>query len=151
MTRKQYSEEVKASLVKGVRDAVRKEGYSVTDACKQVRIHRSQYYAWEKAMSRVEAGEVGALSPRSRRPKRFGRAITEELREEVIRLAKSGRFRSANAIAKHLTERGRKIHPGTVVNVLENAGLYGEIKSTRADGTSIKKRGFTLSGFQAGG
>lgn len=124
-----------------VRIAVETNLGTVGEACGWAEIHRSQYYRWKKQVESYEAGDANALEPKSRRPKRFGREKSKEERDKVVRYARSGQFNSAKAIADRIKEDGDRIHVSTVIEILEEAGLYGKIKARGPDGRTKMKRG----------
>lgn len=110
------------------------------DACKEVGIHHSQYYRWKKLADAEADGDVNAWKPRSKRPKRLARKTPDNIRDKVVRLARSGNFKSANSIAKAMKEEtGCSIHAATVISILESEGLYGVREVTAEDGRLLRK------------
>lgn len=120
---------------------LRSEGFTVMEACAEAGVHHSQYYRWKK-MERAEAkGSKEAWKPKSKRPKRLARMTPDGVRERTISLACSGRYRSANAIAKAMSEElGRSIHAATVIDILEREGLYGMIEVRSEDGRILRRK-----------
>ena len=117
-------------------------GESVAEACAERSVDRSTYYRWRERVARYEAGDRAAIQPRPSSPRRHGRQTPDNIREEVVRLAKTGRFASPTAIARHLTRQGTPIHAGTVIGIVEDAGLYGYVTKTLPNGESKKVRGW---------
>ena len=127
-------------------ERLRGEGCTVMEACAKAGVHHSQYYRWKK-MERAEAkGNKEAWKPKSKRPKRLARMTPDSVRERIISVARSGRYRSANAIAKVMTEElGRPIHAATVIDILEREGLYGTNEVHSEDGQLLReKRGLRV-------
>ena len=121
--------------------------YTVLDACKEVGIHHSQYYRWKKLADAEADGDVNAWKARSKRPNRLARKTPDNIREKIVSLARSGHYRSANAIAKVMSkELGRSIHAATVIDILECYGLYGTYEVRSEDGQPLrKKRGLRVN------
>ncbi len=117
------------------------EYYQVLDACKEVGIHHSQYYRWKKLQDAEAKGDKDAWKQKSRRPKRLARKTPDYVRERIIAMARSGHYRSANAVAKAMSEElGRSMHAATVIDILESEGLYGKIEVRSEDGRILRRK-----------
>jgi len=136
----------KARVIRKVGELVHEEHYTVLEACQVAGVHHSQYYRWKKLEDAEADGDVNAWTPRSKRPKRLARKTPDSVRERVVSLARSGDFRSANSIAKTVSDEiGRCIHAATVISILEKEGLYGFIDIKAEDGSFLrKKRGLKI-------
>ncbi len=131
----------KARLLLGVGRLVYGDHYTVLDACKEIGIHHSQYYRWKKLAEAEAKGDVNAWTPTSKRPKRYARKTPGDVRERIVSAARSGNYRSANAIAKAVREElGNSIHTATVIQILESEGLYGTIEVRSEDGRLLRKK-----------
>lgn len=131
----------KARIVREVGRLVLADYYSVMDACKEVGVHHSQYYRWKKLEDDESKGDKDAWKRKSRRPKRLARKTPEIVCERILTLARSGRYQSANAIAKAMSEElGRSIHAATVIDMLEREGLYGMIEVRSEDGRILRRK-----------
>lgn len=119
------------------------EGNSVAGACEELGIHRSQYYRWKKQQEQSQGGIEG-LEPKSRAP-HTTRRTSMALRDEMIQMACSGRYKSANQITQALRHKGNRTAPGTVIRNLEKAGLYDTIEVLDGNGDVIRrKRGLSV-------
>lgn len=132
----------KARLVEEINSSVNAGYETVAEACVRLGVVRSTYYRWRDRVERYDEGDKTALDARSSRPRRHGRRTAESVREEVVRLAKTGKFRSPTAIARHMGEQGSPIHPGTAIKILEEEGLYGFVTKPRDNGSRTKVRGW---------
>lgn len=130
----------KAQVVWEINDSVDAGSESVLGACKRVGVDRSTYYRWRERVERYEAGDPDAIQHRSSRPRKHGRRKPDSIRREVVRLARSGRFRSPTAIARYMTKRGSRLDPGTAIRILEEAGLYGFVTKQVPGGKGKKVR-----------
>ncbi|MCP1676645.1 hypothetical protein J2T57_003816 [Natronocella acetinitrilica] len=83
-----------------------------------------------------KTGEEWGKSKRKSRT--FGRATPKEVHDKVVAKARSGQFLSANAIAEQKKRVGSAIHPGTVIEIPEDAGLYGSVRVRQPD-ASVRK------------
>ena len=128
-------------MVKGIEAGVDAGYWTVAEACAEFGVDRSTYYRWRERVARYEAGDARALDARSSRPRRHGRRKRNDLREEVVRLAKTGEFGSPTAIARYLREQGTSMHPGTAIRILEVEGLYGYVTKVDRAGNRRKVRG----------
>lgn len=135
---KQYSFEEKKQIVLEVIQADNK-----TEACKDVGISRSTYYRWRVSVAEAIKSNSKDEIEKTRRPKKLARSIPAEIREKIISMASSGQYKSANAIAKALAN-DRVIHAGTVIKILESAGLYGVIEVRDLKGRKKKRSGLIL-------
>lgn len=144
---RQRSNREKARIVREVGRLVFAEYYQVLDACKEVGIHHSQYYRWKKLQDAEAKGDKDAWKRKSRRPKRLARKTPEPVRERILAMARSGHYRSANAVAKAMSEElGRSIYVATVIDILESEGLYGMIEVRSEDGHILqRKRGLKVN------
>lgn len=101
-------------------------GASVKEACRYFGLSRSTFYRRRRDYRRYLNGDTSALDLKSRAPKRLARKTPAKIREEVIRLAQTGRFRFASEIAREIQQvHGHRIHRGTVASLLEEEGLFG--------------------------
>lgn len=117
------------------------EGQDKTEACAHLGLSRSSFYRWRLQVAEALNGNPEKLLPKSRRPKVLARSTPVEIRQKIIEMASSGGFKSANAIAKALADE-RVIHAGTVIKILEEAGLYGVIEVRDPEGRlTLKKSG----------
>lgn len=136
-----FSVELKRKVIEEIQ-LLRKEGFTATNACSQVGVSRSQYYRWLAEYRKVLKGDINAMQPKSRRPKRLARQTSSSMRQQVLQLARSRKFSSANAISNKLREQGYKITTKTVISILEGEGLYGWIVIRDEAGKLLtKKRG----------
>lgn len=120
---------------------LRSEGCTVMEACAKAGVHHSQYYRWKKMEEAEAKGNKEAWKPKSKRPKRLARKTPDGIREQIINLARSGRYRSGNAIAKVMSEElGRPIHAATVIDILVREGLYGMNEVRSEDGQLLRKK-----------
>lgn len=106
-------------------------------ACAHLKISPKQYYEWKRLL---EAGGEAALEPKSRRPTRYGNQLNDEIRQKVVSEAKSGNHKSANQLKLNLETRGVRVSLPTVIEILEEAGLYGFIEIRDRDGRLVKRR-----------
>jgi len=143
----QRSNREKARIVREVGRLVFADHYRILDACKEVGVHPSQYYRWKKLQDAEAKGDKDAWKGKSRRPKRLARKTPEPVCDRILTLARSGHYRSANAVAKAMSEElGRFIHDATVINILESEGLYGTIEVRSEDGRVLRrKRGLKVN------
>lgn len=111
-------------------------------ACTLAGINTTQYYRWCKQVARAEAGDKEALEPKSRRPKTYGNTISEQTRKRVICEAQSGHHRTANRLKEYLASCDVKISLPKVIEILENAGLYGTVEVRNRDGRKVRKSAF---------
>lgn len=137
----------KAWIIREVGRLVLADYYTVMDACKEVGVHHSQYYRWKRLEDAEAKGDKDAWKPKSRRPKRLARKTPETVRKRILTLARSGHYRSANAVAKAMSEElERSIHAATVIDILEREGLYGMIEVRSEDGRILRrKRGLRVN------
>jgi hypothetical protein len=77
----------------------------------------------------------------SRAPKHNARTTSEDIRQEVVSLCTSGNYSSAKAIADDMRTGGSRITTKTVIDILEQAGLYGWKVVIGRDGQARKIRG----------
>lgn len=138
--RRTFDSETKQRKVEEVGE-FRLEGYSISESCSRARISRNQFYLWRKQYERYIGGDAGAMEPKPRRPKHLARLTPEIIRQRIIELARSGKFRSAHAIAQELRREGSRIHTATVIEVLESKKLYGMVFQRNSAGRMVKKRG----------
>lgn len=136
--RRQYSPQEKQRLVLDV-IALEDEGLDKTEACARLGISRANFYRWRRQVAEAIKGNTDSLRPKSRCPKVLARSTPIEIRQKIVEMASSGKFKSANAIAKALADE-RAIHAGTVIKILEEAGLYGVIEVRDSEGRLIKKK-----------
>lgn len=131
--RRRYSANEKKKRVLEV-DILRQEPSDVRPACELVGISPKQYYEWKRLL---EAGGETALEPKSRRPNRYGNQLNDAIRQKVVSEAKNGNHKSANKIKLFLETRGDRISLPTIIEILEEAGLYG---LRDGDGKRARKR-----------
>lgn len=122
--RRAFLEAQKERIVRKIR-LWKAQGTPVAEACRCAGISKSQYYRWREQYGRKRRGELDAMRPKSRRPKRYARQTSAQDVQRVVNMARSRQYRSANAIAEELRGQGSKITCATVINILERAGLYG--------------------------
>lgn len=106
-------------------------------ACSHVEISPKQYYEWKRLL---EAGGEAALKPKSRRPTSYGNQVNDATRQKVVSEAKNGNHKSANQIKLGLESRGVQISLPTIIEILEEAGLYGVVEVRDGEGNLIKRR-----------
>lgn len=117
------------------------QGIAVREACKKAEIPMSSYYRWRQEIrDNPEYLDNGEIPQRSRRPKRLARQVTQITKEKVIELADMVSYTSAANIQRQLGKEGISIGTGTVIKILEEAGLYGEIHVFR-NGEKVRKHG----------
>lgn len=139
--RRQFSARDKMKLVRKV-DDLRDAPSDVRYACALVGINTTQYYRWCEQLAMTKAGDKEALEPKSRRPKTYGNTISEHTRKRVIWEAQSGHHRTANRLKEYLAGCDVKISLPKVIEILENAGLYGTVEVRNRDGRKVRKSAF---------
>jgi len=139
--RRIFDFEGKKNLVLKVRRLKADGCHSVRSACEHVGIASSQYYRWREQLDRYNRGDKNALSAMSRAPKHNARTTSEDIRQEVVSLCTSGNYSSAKAIADDMRTGGSRITTKTVIDILEQAGLYGWKVVIGRDGQARKIRG----------
>lgn len=72
---------------------------------------------------------------------RLARQITDATKQQVIAEASKPHHTSANSITKQLKRDGVSIGTAKVIEILEEAGLYGIIYKKKASGEYTGKRG----------
>jgi|GEM_PF-3420307 len=139
--RRRRTAKEKAEAVLEVSTRLNVREWKVLEACEEVGIHPSQYYRWKKLADAEEAGDQNAWKPKSKRPKKLARQTPDFVRDKIVSLASSARFRSANGIAQAVrNELGNRIHTATVIKILEEEGLYGVIEERAEDGRLLRKK-----------
>ncbi len=134
----------KLAIVKRILEA-RAAGRETESACRAEGIHQATFYRWLARLKQAEDSHTAALSPKSRRPKTLARLTPQSLRHEVISLARGGSFQSANQITEALRRSGHRTTCSTVINILEEEGLFGIIEKKDRKGNVVgKKRGLVL-------
>ncbi|MBV2131857.1 transposase [Pseudomonas sp. MAP12] len=136
--RKHYSPQVKKRLVLEV-VALEDEGLNTAEACVRLGLSRANFYRWRGLIAETIKGGAGKIAPKSKRPKILARQTPNEFKNRIVEMALSGIFKSANAISKELHNE-RVIHPGTVIKILEEAGLYGVQEVRDSKGDLVKKK-----------
>ena len=116
---------------------MRRESCHVRLACELVGISPKQYYEWKRLL---EAGGEAALEPKSRRPTSYGNQVNDATRQKVVSEAKSGNHKSPNQLKLGLKTRGVRISLPTIIEILEEADLYGFIEVRDGDGKLVKRR-----------
>ena len=109
------------------------DGLTPTQAAARFGVSRQWIY---QLLTRYKAGGLEALEPRSRRPKSNPRALTPELRDEIIRvrrdLLSQGLDAGAASIAWHLGESQFHVPAlSTIWRILRAAGLVTPTPSKR--------------------
>lgn len=143
---KQLSQEEKTRLVQAVHSAVnhsdKRKRKTVTQACKDVGLARSNYHSWLGAVKEniKESGEAVVPPPKSRAPKKNGMALPDDVRQRIEDMARSDLYANPSQIGKALREEGICVSDNAVRNNLEAAGLYGYRTVVGSDGEPIKKK-----------
>ncbi|RUR25704.1 hypothetical protein ELY33_17710 [Vreelandella andesensis] len=115
---------------------------SLNALCVSCGFSTSNYRRWKAALDEhPEYHEQGIIPTESTRPKHLARQTSEATRQCVIEEASKPHHTSAHSITDQLKSEGIAIGNGTVIEILEAAGLYGTIKRTNAKGECIKKKG----------
>ena len=117
-------------------------GYSLAHCCKEVGVSLSSYRRWlNELMSNEDFQKKQKIDTKSRRPHVFARALSASTKQRVIEEAGKDCHQSANSITRQLKAEGVRISTSTVIEVLEEAGLYGVITTYRKDGMPVRKSG----------
>ena len=91
---------------------------NVSEACKRMGLPRHVYYAWARQWGREE-GEGNRGNTRRRHP----RAVSAELREEILSLARENPEWGCDRIAYYPELKGKKISSPTVQKLLIRNGM----------------------------
>lgn len=143
---KQLSQEEKTQLVQAVHSAVnhydKSKRKTITQACKDVGLARSTYNRWRDSVQENinETGVAVVPPPKSRAPKRNGKALATAVRQRMEDMARSDLYANPSQVGKALREDGISVSDNTVRNNLEAAGLYDYQTVTGSDGKPIKKK-----------
>lgn len=143
---KQLSEEEKTQLVQAVHSAVnhydKSKRKAITQACKDLGLARSNYNRWRDSVQENinETGVAVVPPPKSRAPKRNGKALPTAVRQRIEDMARSGLYANPSQIGKALRKEGISVSDNTVRNNLESAGLYGYRTVVGSDRRPIKKK-----------
>lgn len=143
---KQLSQEERTQLVQAVHSAVnhydKSKRKTITQACKDLGLARSNYNRWRDSVQENinETGVAVVPPPKSRAPKKNGKALTALVRQRIEDIARSGLYANPTHIGKVLREAGISVSDNAVRNTLERAGLYGYRTVVGSDGNTIKKK-----------
>lgn len=89
--------------------------------CNQLSVARSTYHRYKKRYE--EEGKNGLIC-RSTRPHGSPSRLSKEISNRIIRLAKSGKYTSANQIHIKLKQEGRNASVKTIIKILDKNCLY---------------------------
>lgn len=143
---KQLSQEEKTQLVQAVHSAVnhydKSKRKTITQACEDLGLARSNYNRWRDSVQENidETGVAVVPPPKSRTPKRNGKALPTGVKHRIEDMARSGLYTNPSQIGKTLREAGISVSDNTVRNNLEAAGLYGYRTVVGSDGKPTKKK-----------
>lgn len=142
---KQLSAEERFQLVQAVYSAAnhsdKKKRKTVTQACMDVGLARSNYNRWKKLLDEnPDWIKDGVVRPQSRAPKQNGMALPAGVRQRIEDMARSGQYANPSQIGKALRAEGVNVSDNAVRNNLEAAGLYGHRTVVGSDGKPIKKK-----------
>lgn len=115
---------------------------SLSAACDTYNVPKENYRRWKAVLdAHPEYRKQGIVPDQSRRPKHLARQASEAIKQRVIAEASKPHHTSANSITQQLKDDGIAIGNGTVIEILEEAGLYGTIYKMNAQGELQSKRG----------
>ncbi|GAA4410157.1 hypothetical protein GCM10011450_25040 [Advenella faeciporci] len=136
----------KTRLVQAVHSAVnhydKSKRKTVSQACEDLGLARSNYNRWRYSVQKnlSETGAAIVPPPKSRAPKKNGKALPADVRQRIWDMAQSGLYANPSQIGKALREEGASVSDNTVRNNLERAGLYGYRTVIGSDGKPTKKK-----------
>ena len=91
---------------------------NVSAECKLLGISRSSYYRDQ------EKRNSNNLRLKSRKPRKTSKTL-RSTEKEIVKLAKSGKYRHASEVTKEALKRGIEISDNNVIRILCEHGLYG--------------------------
>lgn len=110
---------------------------NIRHTCEQLGVSKSTYYRWKANYENL--GSKG-LEEKSRKPHHSPNAVPDFIYKKVIKLARSGRFQSANSLRNHLKTIGIELSVHTVIKILETeTGLYKYVSKRDSMGNVISK------------
>lgn len=137
-----YSPKERFAAVEKVKDYIEKEDCSVKEACEAIGVAPSSYRRWRDVLAENnEYVQRGEIPEKSKKPARMARQVSGQIREMVVQVANQDECQTANQVTRKLKQEGTQIGTAKVIEILEAAGMYGEITKTNSKGESIRKRG----------
>lgn len=127
-----------------------RKGSSVIDACRALRISRSEYYYWHRRIKRLDACRKPGhpLRPRdfldlSRRPHRSPKQCTPEVEKQILKIRKKTN-QGAEHIQITVLEKFRIVlSVSAIYNVVKRAGLIKERKYHQKKKSTVITRTYT--------
>lgn len=142
MSQKTYSAEQRFCYVIDISEFIVDNRCTIREACDHFGIPPANYRRWRNKLAENQSYMTSESIPEeSRRPDRLARKISASTRQRVIEEAHDFKHKSANSIVKHLSTEGIAISVATVIDILEEEGLYGKIYTEQSDGSFKVKRG----------
>lgn len=112
------------------------------DTCHSCGVSPSNYRRWKAILDdHPEYHEQGIIPAQSQRPNHLARQTSDTTKQRVVEEASKTHHTSASSITAQLKSDGIPIGKGKVIEILEEAGLYGTIYKTNATGEYKQRRG----------